>query len=148
MLVSCPRPRHEEQKKIMQCFAKTLHYFRRRNLSKPCILLLQFLDYVCYDRRRKYRWCFSVWVIFRFSESLASSGINLHYLALFVLSCGQNGELRKRSNLRISRLVAPLNRESATRLHRGGQEGQRHNFCCGSYILFTTRSQESLTLTC
>ena len=23
MLVSCPRPRHEEQKKIMQCFAKT-----------------------------------------------------------------------------------------------------------------------------
>ena len=36
--------------------------------------------------------------------------------------------------------------KSATRLHRGGRRGQRHDYCCRAHILFTTGTQESLTL--
>ena len=53
MLVSCSRPRHEEQKKIMQCFVKTLHYFRRRkqamykySFSHPLITFAMIVDEV------------------------------------------------------------------------------------------------------
>ena len=41
---------------------------------------------------------------------------------------------------------APIS-ESVTWLHRGRLRGQRHDCCCVANILFTTGTQESLTLT-